>query len=100
VVTGDSAAATLTWLLDQRLAPNLIISDLRLSDGRTGIEAIAQIRGAFPDPIPAFLISGDTSPEAVRQARSSDHYLLHKPVAAMALRAILTRMLKKTETRE
>jgi CheY-like chemotaxis protein len=95
VVAGDSAATAFVSLLEQRRTPDLIISDFRLSEGRTGIEAIAQIRNAFPDSIPAFLVSGDVSPDATREVRSGDYHLLHKPVAPMALRAMVTRMLKK-----
>ena len=49
--------------------PDLIISDFRLQDGATGIEAIARLRNAFGAAIPAFLISGDISPERLREAQ-------------------------------
>jgi len=44
--------------------------------------------------IAAFLISGDTSPDRIREVRSSGLQLLHKPVTPMALRAMLVRYLK------
>jgi len=97
VVSGDSGGGTLTALLDQRRPPDLIISDFRLSDGKTGIDAIAQVRGAFPASIPAFLVSADTSPEPLHEARASGFHLLHKPVDPMRLRAMLNRVLKKNE---
>ena len=43
----------------------------------------------------AFLISGDTGPERLREARASGHHLLHKPVHPMMLRAMLNRLLKE-----
>jgi CheY-like chemotaxis protein len=97
VVTGDSGSGALAALVDQRRPPDLIISDFRLSDGKTGIEAIAGLRSAFPGSIPAFLVSGDISPEPLNEARASGFHLLHKPVDAMTLRAVLIRMLKKNE---
>jgi CheY-like chemotaxis protein len=95
VVIADSGSATLASLVDPRRPPDLIISDLHLSHGETGIEAIAAVRSASRNPIPAFLVSGDTGPEAMREARSSDYHLLHKPVDPMALRTMINRTLKK-----
>ena len=94
VVTGTSGSGALACLLDQQRPPDLIISDFRLVDGKTGIEAIADLRSAFPNTIPAFLVSGDTSPAPLHEAQASGFHLLHKPVDPMRLRAMLNRMLK------
>jgi CheY-like chemotaxis protein len=96
VVSADSGSA-LASLIDRQRPPDLIISDLHLPQGETGIEAIAAMRKASGNAIPAFLVSGDTSAEATREARSNGCHLLQKPVNPMALRAILNRMLKKRE---
>ena len=45
----------------------------------------------FGGEIAAFLISGDTSPDRIREVRSSGFHLLYKPVTPMALRAMLVR---------
>jgi CheY-like chemotaxis protein len=71
--------------------PDLIVSDYRLKDGLTGIDVIARIRGDFGTTIPAFLISGDISQEKLQEARAVGHHLLHKPVAPMTLRAMISR---------
>jgi CheY-like chemotaxis protein len=94
VVTGNSGGSALGGLVGQQRSPDLIISDFRLSDGKTGIDAITEIRGAFPDAVPAFLVSGDTSPRLSQDAEAHGFHLLHKPVDPMALRAMLNRMLK------
>jgi signal transduction histidine kinase/CheY-like chemotaxis protein len=75
--------------------PDLIISDYRLANGQSGIAAIAELREAFGAPIPAFLVSGDTAPERLREAQASGHHLLHKPVRPMKLRAMLSQLLKR-----
>jgi signal transduction histidine kinase/CheY-like chemotaxis protein len=75
-------------------APDLIISDFHLQDGRTGIDAIGVLRDAFGRAIPAFLISGDITQELLRESGPSTHHLLHKPVNPMALRAIMSGLLK------
>jgi len=95
VVTGGSENAALTGLADHGQPPDLIISDYRLQDGKTGVDAIERLRDEFSAPIPAFLVSGDTNPEPLRHAQASGYHLLHKPVDPMALRAMLNRMLKK-----
>jgi hypothetical protein len=41
-------------------------------------------------------MSGDIAPERLREARESGHLLLHKPLRAMALRAMINRLLLKT----
>jgi hypothetical protein len=68
-----------------------------LSDGKTGIEAIGLLCSAFHTPISAFLLSGDTNPEPLREAQASGYHLLHKPVDPITLRAMLNQMLKKGE---
>jgi signal transduction histidine kinase/CheY-like chemotaxis protein len=75
--------------------PDLIISDFHLKDGRAGIHAVMHLRNALDAPIPAFLISGDISPERLREAQASGHHLLHKPVAPMLLRTMMSRLLKE-----
>jgi len=80
--------------------PDAIISDYRLRNGKTGIEAIARLREAVAAPIPAFLMSGDTDREVVRQAEASGFALLHKPVEPAALRAMLADTLKRAERNE
>jgi CheY-like chemotaxis protein len=95
VVTAASAHVALAGLAERDRTPDLIISDYRLSDGRNGIESIEKLREALNLSIPAFLISGDTAPERLREARASGYHLLHKPVRPRALRAMLGRFLNK-----
>ena len=96
VLTADSLEAASTALEGQQ-PPDLLISDYRLENGQSGIAAIAKLREAFGAAIPAFLISGDTAPERLREAQESGHHLLHKPVRPMRLRAMLNQMLKTSQ---
>jgi signal transduction histidine kinase/HAMP domain-containing protein len=77
----------------QRQWPDLIIADYRLADGNTGIHAIERLRDAAGFPIPAFLISGDTAPERLREASANGYQLLHKPVPPMRLRTVLNQFM-------
>lgn len=61
--------------------PDFIISDYRLREQRTGVEAIAAVRAMLGETLPALLITGDTAPERLREAQASGIPLLHKPVS-------------------
>ena len=76
---------------------DLIIADYRLADGKTGIAAIESLRNSLGVPIPAFIISGDTAPERLREVRALGYHLMHKPVSPMALRATLAQFLKHSQ---
>jgi signal transduction histidine kinase len=89
VLTTGSDEAALIRLAERQQRPDLIISDYHLASGKTGIRAIEQINAAFGSSIPAILISGDTAPEPLREAKDRGYILLHKPVDPMRLRAVM-----------
>jgi signal transduction histidine kinase/HAMP domain-containing protein/FixJ family two-component response regulator len=98
VIVGASEEIIAAKIRNQRRPPDLIISDYRLAKGNTGIAAIKRLREALGTAIPAFLISGDTAPERLRDASASGFQLLHKPVPPMRLRAMLNQLVKTSET--
>ena len=61
--------------------PDVVISDYRLREQRTGVEAIAALRALLGEALPALLITGDTAPQRLREAQASGIPLLHKPVS-------------------
>jgi CheY-like chemotaxis protein/anti-sigma regulatory factor (Ser/Thr protein kinase) len=76
-------------------APDVVISDYRLRDQRTGLEAIAALRAVLGQGLPALLITGDTAPDRLREALSSNIPLLHKPVSPSQLYLGLVTVLLK-----
>jgi two-component system, sensor histidine kinase len=62
------------------LPPDLILSDLHLSEGPDGIAAIEAVRRECGCEMPAILVTGDTSHEEMRRATDSGHPVLFKPV--------------------
>ena len=94
VVTADSDSKALKAAAEQDDVPDLIISDYHLANGRTGIATIEWLRGELAAPIPAFLISGDTDPATLHEAKVKGFHLLHKPVDPMALRAMFNQAVK------
>ncbi|MBN4665382.1 hybrid sensor histidine kinase/response regulator [Pandoraea nosoerga] len=74
--------------------PALILSDFRLREHETGIDAIDRLHEEFADDsIPAVLISGDTDPQRIVEASARAWPLLHKPVDALLLRRTIERAL-------
>lgn len=65
--------------------PNLLISDYRLRNHETGGQAIHKLRERLGQEIPAIIITGDTSPERLRDASSLSAMLLHKPLSSEQL---------------
>jgi signal transduction histidine kinase len=97
VVPAASDCAALAELPSFGKTPDLIIADYRLAGGKTGIEAIEALRRALGEAVPAFLISGDTAPDRLRQARALGFHLVHKPVSPMALRSTLAAFSKRPD---
>ncbi|WP_454908844.1 ATP-binding response regulator [Variovorax gossypii] len=74
--------------------PGLIVSDYRLRDHETGIEAIDRVHEEYNDSaIPALLVSGDTDPARLIEAAARSIPILHKPVEVDSLREWVDRLL-------
>ena len=99
VLTAQSGEQGQALLRGAGLVPDIILSDLRLRDEETGIEAIAAVRAALRQPVPAVLLTGDTAPERIRLARESGYRLLHKPLQPARLRAALQRAIAEIPAR-
>lgn len=99
VIAAFSLGEMLGRIAERGREPDIIISDYHLGAEETGIEAIAGVRSACSARIPAFLISGDTTPAVRQAAQSSGHVLLSKPVRPMKLRALLSHLMRTHESR-
>jgi signal transduction histidine kinase/CheY-like chemotaxis protein len=97
VVTAESEDAAMAKLAEHGRRPDLIISDYHLANGKVGFELIDRLRRACGAQIPAFLISGDTAPERLREASASGYYLLHKPILPITLRSVVSQLLKNQQ---
>jgi len=94
VLSVESDTAAQAVVVQRDLMPALIIADYRLREDKTGDEAIALIRDELNRDIPALIITGDTSPERVREAAQSGTRLLHKPVTPNVLVAAVRELLQ------
>ena len=96
VIAAGSLEEALQLLVEQARTPDVILADYRLRADATGIDAIRRLHAELGAEIPAVLITGDTSPERLREAKESGFLLLHKPVPPAKLRSLLSFMLHKT----
>ena len=75
------------------VTPQLVISDYRLREQRTGAQAIAAVRSELGYAVPSLLVTGDTAPERLRDAQATGVPLLHKPVTPQQLHQAIARLL-------
>lgn len=64
---------------------DVIVCDFRLRNDEDGVSVVAMLRTALQRAVPAVLITGDTAPDRVQQARHSGLPVLYKPVPAEVL---------------
>lgn len=81
-----------------RAPVDLILTDYRLGEGQTGADAVRRIRSYLSRKVPALIITGDTSPERLREAAASGSHLLHKPLDTDQLRHAIAASQASAET--
>ncbi len=91
VISADSSEDALAALARDTRAPDVILCDYHLVH-ENGVDAIARIRAARAEAIPAMLVSGDVTEELRAHAARLSLHLLHKPLQAAKLRAMLHHM--------
>jgi len=74
--------------------PGLVLADHFLPGNRTGAEAVELVRAHTGRPVPAIILTGDTTPERQAEAAAAGYRLLHKPVQVPALRAAVEELFK------
>ena len=92
IVTAD-ADAMLEKLQQGNAIPDMIISDLQLTNGQSGINAIQRIRNQAGRSLPALIISGKSDAQYLEDVKQLGIPMLHKPVSPAKLRAFLRNML-------
>lgn len=66
-----------------------ILADYRLPGGATGSDAIRRVEAMLARRCAAFLVTGDTSPDGIREATASGYPVLHKPLVPHQLEALV-----------
>jgi len=81
VLAAESCAEALE-LAQRGPPPDVVVADYRLHGGRTGTEAIRDIRVALGRILPGILVTGDTAPARAQEAEAGNFRVMHKPVLA------------------
>lgn len=93
VLLAESARDALQALALADRVPDLILCDYRLRGSENGVDAIEALREAIDPALPAIIITGDTSPERLRDVTASGIEVLHKPVSEADLYTVIDRLL-------
>ncbi|MBN8509666.1 MAG: hybrid sensor histidine kinase/response regulator [Burkholderiales bacterium] len=91
VLAFESLDAVQAWLAGAPAeAPDLLLVDYRLPQGRTGLDALALLRAHWPQrQLPGIVITGSTIGGHEAEAAEHDFHLLIKPVLPAKLRAMI-----------
>jgi signal transduction histidine kinase/ActR/RegA family two-component response regulator len=90
-ITAESSTDALECLED--ITPDLIITDFRLRREETGKQVLQALRAYLGTHVPAIIMTGDTSPQRLRDAQSTAALLLHKPVSTSQLRDAIVQLI-------
>ena len=89
-----SPAHALSLVEARERVPHVILSDLRLADGASGVDAIEDLRARY-GPLPAAIITGEISAERIESLQASGLPVLQKPLQAPALGQLLCRLIRQ-----
>jgi signal transduction histidine kinase len=90
VRTAASRDAGLAMLEASGEVPDGLIVDLRLADGASGADAVDGFRSRYGADLPCIVMTGDITPDRLRDPAQRGLVVLHKPVAPARLRALLS----------
>ena len=95
VVVADCGAEIVQRLEKGGVAPDLVICDHRLRGDETGVDVIRRLRELFGESTHGMLISGDTAPERLLEAKASGLILIQKPISPGRLRAAIGNLMAR-----
>ncbi|WP_298608133.1 ATP-binding protein [uncultured Thiothrix sp.] len=86
VITANPEPQT---LMNEHASFDFIISDYQLGSTKTGIDIIQQLRLLSQHPIPALLLTGNTSPALLEQLQEIDIAVSYKPINPLQVKNII-----------
>ncbi|MEJ7670005.1 MAG: hybrid sensor histidine kinase/response regulator [Casimicrobiaceae bacterium] len=95
VAGGADAFAVLDLLGKLQRYPDLVIADLRLADGASGLDAIRTLHAELGFAVPGLIVSGDTAIATEGEVRAAGFSLLPKPVVPALLEAVATALIAR-----
>jgi CheY-like chemotaxis protein len=93
VVVGESELDLLKNIGYQE--PDILISDYRLADNKTGLDLIIKARQVFGEDLPAILITGDTDPKLIKLFEKYKIRVCYKPLKIDVLNDLIRAVMLK-----
>ena len=78
------------------IRPDLVVADYNLPKGLNGLQVVAGLRETLGHEIPAVILTGDISTDALREIAQGGHLHLNKPVKARELMELIRRCLAES----
>ncbi|CBS86840.1 sensor histidine kinase [Azospirillum lipoferum] len=94
VVAADGPDRAMDRLEALDRAPDIVIADYRLREGRVGTEVIRRVRERYGAEIPALILTGETGIDTLADVSAHGVSVLHKPVTPRQLQAEVDRQLR------
>ena len=92
VVARDGIKAT-ALIQAGEVQPDIVLADYNLPNGLNGLEVIDKTRRKFGREIPAIVLTGDVSTDALQRITSQNCVKLNKPVKPKELKSAIQRLL-------
>jgi two-component system, sensor histidine kinase len=92
-VTSVASRAEVLQKIGELTELSLLVTDMHLGDGETGLQVIAAVRAALNRPLKAILITGDTSAAIKDLPHDPGLRVASKPIKADALLALMSSLL-------
>jgi PAS domain S-box-containing protein len=77
--------------------PDILISDYRLADNKTGLDLILKARTVFGKGLPAILITGDTDPKLIKLFAKHKIKVCYKPLKIDVLNNLISEVMLTSE---
>lgn len=91
-IAAEDAETALRILMARGRIPDAIVADYRLRNKSTGVQAIQSLQAQLGN-VPAVILTGDTAPSRIQEARNSGFLILHKPLSGVQLRSTLSELM-------
>ncbi|MCK0152875.1 hybrid sensor histidine kinase/response regulator [Alcanivorax sp. S6407] len=89
ITVADSLTDAISALDATDTPPELILSDLRLRDGESGVDVIDALRERYGEHLNGILITGDTEPGLLDRVAATGYEVMQKPVRPAQLRTTM-----------
>jgi two-component system, chemotaxis family, CheB/CheR fusion protein len=93
VATAPDGVAALELAAQGEIRPDLILADFNLPNGMDGLQVAATLRDRLHRPVPAIILTGDTSTDTLKDIERQKDVQLHKPVNLKALSRTIQQLL-------